>query len=102
MVMVKVAILDDLGSPVLEGAESFQLVLSMPSNTTLGTPHLTTITINDSLSDCRSHTHTPHTHTHTYTHTHTPHTHHTQHTHIHTHHTHTHTLHMHTHLHAHT
>ncbi|XP_064795225.1 FRAS1-related extracellular matrix protein 2-like [Oncorhynchus masou masou] len=51
VVTVKVAILDDLGGPVMEGEESFQLVLSMPNNSSLGRPSLATITINDTMSD---------------------------------------------------
>ncbi|CAN8012309.1 unnamed protein product, partial [Ixodes pacificus] len=48
---VEVIILDDYGHPVLEFAETFQLVLRAPVNGTLGNPQSAVVTINDSLSD---------------------------------------------------
>ncbi|XP_034404830.1 FRAS1-related extracellular matrix protein 2b isoform X1 [Cyclopterus lumpus] len=47
----RVTILDDLGQPVLEGLEKFELVLRMPMNGILGEPSKATILINDSISD---------------------------------------------------
>ncbi|KAK7098028.1 hypothetical protein V1264_004919 [Littorina saxatilis] len=51
MQRVKVTILDDLGRPKVEGPETFQLLLRMPSAAMLGDPSEAVITINDSISD---------------------------------------------------
>ncbi|XP_038062968.1 extracellular matrix protein 3-like [Patiria miniata] len=48
---VRVYIMDDLGQPLLEGPETFELVLRMPMNAVLGAPALSVITINDTISD---------------------------------------------------
>ncbi|XP_076321017.1 FRAS1-related extracellular matrix protein 2-like [Tachypleus tridentatus] len=50
----RLTILDDLGQPILEGPETFELVLRMPINAELGKPSQAVVTINDSLSDLPS------------------------------------------------
>ena len=50
---IKVVILDDLGSPSLEGVETFDLILHMPVKAILGEPKTAKILINDSESDCK-------------------------------------------------
>ena len=47
----QVAIHDDLGQPVLEGVEKFDLVLRRPMGGDLGEPSLAVVSINDTLSD---------------------------------------------------
>lgn len=51
MQTIRVTILDDLGRPVLEGLEKFELALRMPANGILGAPSRATVLINDSVSD---------------------------------------------------
>ncbi|XP_077467281.1 FRAS1-related extracellular matrix protein 2-like [Stigmatopora argus] len=48
---LRVSVLDDLGRPVLEGPESFQLVLQMPVNGVVGQPGKAVVLIDDSASD---------------------------------------------------
>ena len=48
---LQVSILDDLGEPLREGTESFELLLSMPINAILGKPDVVEVIINDSFSD---------------------------------------------------
>uniref|UniRef100_A0A8C4NEW7 FRAS1 related extracellular matrix 2a n=1 Tax=Eptatretus burgeri TaxID=7764 RepID=A0A8C4NEW7_EPTBU len=51
MQSLHITILDDLGQPVLEGPERFELVLRMPVNAVLGEPSTISVLINDSFSD---------------------------------------------------
>ncbi|KAI5930317.1 FRAS1-related extracellular matrix protein 2 [Manis javanica] len=51
MQSVRVTILDDLGRPLLEGVEKFELILRMPVNAALGEPSRAAVSINDSVSD---------------------------------------------------
>lgn len=46
-----IKILDDLGQPVLEGPEMYQLVLRMPMGGSLGQPKAATVIIDDTISD---------------------------------------------------
>lgn len=53
MQVFRAIILDDLGQPILEGPEKFELVLCMPVNAALGKPSKTTVFINDTITDCK-------------------------------------------------
>jgi len=48
---VSVTILDDLGSPVMEGLEQFEIYLSMPEQCVVGSPEEVIITIDDREDD---------------------------------------------------
>lgn len=51
MQTVRIIILDDLGRPIVEGSESFELVLRMPMDAMLGEPSKALVTINDTETD---------------------------------------------------
>uniref|UniRef100_UPI00358F97B5 FRAS1-related extracellular matrix protein 2-like isoform X2 n=1 Tax=Myxine glutinosa TaxID=7769 RepID=UPI00358F97B5 len=51
MQSLHITIMDDLGQPVLEGPERFELILRMPVNAVLGEPSTVSVLINDSFSD---------------------------------------------------
>ena len=48
---VSVVILDDVGSPVMEGLEQFEVYLSMPQDCVFGQPEEIVITIDDREDD---------------------------------------------------
>ena len=47
-----IVILDDLGKPVREGPEYFELALALPINARTVMPDRTLVIINDSFTDC--------------------------------------------------
>ncbi|GAB6022620.1 hypothetical protein CHUAL_006715 [Chamberlinius hualienensis] len=49
--IIQLTVLDDIGQPVLEGLETFRLILKSPINATIGNLNETIITIDDSIED---------------------------------------------------
>jgi hypothetical protein len=50
---VHIVILDDLGKPIREGPEYFELALALPINARIAVPERTFVVINDTHSDCK-------------------------------------------------
>ncbi len=51
--IVNIVILDDLGQPVREGPEYFELALALPINAHVAVPESAIVVINDTHSDCK-------------------------------------------------
>ena len=50
---IHIVILDDLGQPIREGLEYFELSLGLPVNARVAVPERALVVINDSHSDCK-------------------------------------------------